>query len=110
MSNADELGLWLIASLRSGIGRDGSAGACRLKDARPAPPMRNPLRRAVTLLARVLRMWRRRAVERHELAALSDRELRDIGLNRYELAHVIRKPFWKECKGPCRPRIEDTLS
>jgi uncharacterized protein YjiS (DUF1127 family) len=107
--NADELALWLIASLRIGSDRDGSADACCLKNTGTVPSVRNPLRPAVTLPARVLRVWWRHRIERRELAALSDRELRDIGLNRYELAHAIRKPFRKECQGRCWPEIEHTF-
>jgi len=39
--------------------------------------------------------WRCRARGRAELAALSDRELRDIGVTRYDARHEIGKPFWR---------------
>jgi uncharacterized protein YjiS (DUF1127 family) len=38
---------------------------------------------------RRFRAWRRRRTELHELAALSDRELRDIGMNAYERAYAL---------------------
>jgi uncharacterized protein YjiS (DUF1127 family) len=46
-------------------------------------------------LARLLGRWRRRVAETRELAALSDRDLRDMGVNRYELEHELRRPTWK---------------
>jgi len=39
--------------------------------------------------------WQRRAHGRAELAALSDRELRDIGVTRYEARREIGKSFWR---------------
>ena len=40
-------------------------------------------------------IWRDRARERHVLAQLSDRELRDIRLNRQQAQLEASKPFWK---------------
>jgi uncharacterized protein YjiS (DUF1127 family) len=46
-------------------------------------------------LAGRLRLWRRRIAESYELRSLSDRELRDFSVNRYEVHHELRKPiFW----------------
>ena len=39
--------------------------------------------------------WRRRMRGRRELALMSDRSLRDIGLTRYDAFQEIRKPFWR---------------
>ena len=39
--------------------------------------------------------WRRRLRDRRELAAMSDRSLRDIGLTRYDADWEARKPFWR---------------
>ncbi len=41
-----------------------------------------------------LLLWQRRANERHALDHLDDRILRDLGLNRAEIAWESRKPFW----------------
>lgn len=58
--------------------------------------------------ARVLRLSRLRAVaarlwrccqiqrEREQLLALSDRELRDIGISRADAIHEARKPLWRD--------------
>ncbi len=53
------------------------------------------LRRVIMRLAGRLRLWRRRIAESYELRSLSDRELRDFSVNRYEVHHELRKPiFW----------------
>ena len=39
--------------------------------------------------------WRHRLRSRRELAALNDRELRDIGVTRNEARGEIDKPFWR---------------
>ena len=39
--------------------------------------------------------WRRRSRDRRELAAMSDRSLRDIGLTRYDATYEASKPFWR---------------
>jgi len=52
-------------------------------------------RRAVRRIARLLRLWRRRIAESHELRAMSDRELRDFGISRYDVEHEAKKAFWR---------------
>jgi len=39
--------------------------------------------------------WQRRATERATLAAMNERELRDIGLARNEVLVEADKPFWR---------------
>ncbi|MDP6345161.1 MAG: DUF1127 domain-containing protein [Alphaproteobacteria bacterium] len=41
-----------------------------------------------------LRLWRRRAQGRAQLARFDDRQLRDIGLSRAGQAWEVGKPFW----------------
>jgi uncharacterized protein YjiS (DUF1127 family) len=48
----------------------------------------------VNVLEQVL-VWHQRMIERRQLAALSDVELRDIGLSRTDIAGEINKPFWR---------------
>ena len=43
----------------------------------------------------MMRTWRERARSRRELAALSDRELQDIGAFRSSISDEIGKPFWR---------------
>jgi uncharacterized protein YjiS (DUF1127 family) len=43
-----------------------------------------------------IRKWRQRARARHELAALGDRMLKDIGVTRADALIQANKPFWKE--------------
>ena len=43
----------------------------------------------------VILLWQERARQRHHLAKLDDRLLRDIGLSRGEAMHETDKPFWR---------------
>jgi len=45
-------------------------------------------------LLTLLLTWHRRARSRRELAALSDTQLRDVGLNRDIIKREAEKPFW----------------
>ena len=49
----------------------------------------------VARIARALAAWQRRARERAQLADMSERELRDIGLTSAESAREDAKPFWR---------------
>jgi uncharacterized protein YjiS (DUF1127 family) len=42
------------------------------------------------------RVWRERSRVRHHLAAMSERELQDIGTCRPEVAYETAKPFWQK--------------
>lgn len=42
-----------------------------------------------------LYLWQERAVQRAQLAALSDRELNDMGISRVQQASEAAKPFWR---------------
>jgi len=53
--------------------------------------MSNPLSTAVD----ALRIWRLRARDRALLGQLSDRTLKDIGLNRSHATFEAAKPFWR---------------
>lgn len=50
---------------------------------------------AWVIIADVVRRWRFRARSRAELAVMSDRDLRDIGLSRADANREGRKAFWK---------------
>jgi len=41
-------------------------------------------------------LWRRRARSRTELARLSERELKDLGIGPSAALYESRKPFWRE--------------
>jgi len=45
--------------------------------------------------AALVGVWRQRARSRRELMMMTDRELRDLGINRYEALYEARKPFWR---------------
>jgi uncharacterized protein YjiS (DUF1127 family) len=59
-----------------------------------ASEARTSPRRLFAELVALIREWQRRARSRRELAALSDRCLRDIGATRYDAYREARKPFW----------------
>nr|WP_302474463.1 DUF1127 domain-containing protein [Roseococcus sp. MDT2-1-1] len=44
---------------------------------------------------RILRIWVQRWQERQELAELSDKALKDIGVTRCEALREVWKPFWR---------------
>ncbi|MGD0641840.1 MAG: DUF1127 domain-containing protein [Roseiarcus sp.] len=46
-------------------------------------------------VARRYRTWTSRARERAQLARMSDRELQDISLTRYDARFEANKPFWR---------------
>jgi uncharacterized protein YjiS (DUF1127 family) len=51
-----------------------------------------------TLLSRLLAAlsaWQHRSRSRHDLAALDERLLRDIGLTRFQVEIESSKPFWR---------------
>jgi uncharacterized protein YjiS (DUF1127 family) len=39
--------------------------------------------------------WRRRARDRYALLAMSERDLRDIGVTRFDAVREAEKPFWR---------------
>lgn len=39
--------------------------------------------------------WQERATQRHALATLDDRILKDVGLGRADVAIEVSKPFWR---------------
>ena len=53
-------------------------------------------RRALARVTCQLRLWRRRRRESAELGLLSARELRDLGIDRYEADNEARKVFWRQ--------------
>ncbi len=49
----------------------------------------------VNRVRRVVGTWRRRIRERQAFARLDYRELRDIGLSRWDVERELAKPFWR---------------
>ena len=47
-----------------------------------------------TLLS-TLRLWRSRFNDRREFPVLEERELRDLGLSRWDVERELAKPFWR---------------
>ncbi len=46
-------------------------------------------------VARMIAIWQRRVRERHQLGTMTDRELRDVGITRFDADELARKPFWR---------------
>jgi len=42
-----------------------------------------------------LRLWRKRRLERRELARWSERDLHDVGLSWSDVVREAEKPFWR---------------
>ena len=53
------------------------------------------LSQAAAAFADLLYGWQERARQRHTLAGLDDRLLRDMGLSRADIAQESAKPFWR---------------
>jgi uncharacterized protein YjiS (DUF1127 family) len=65
----------------------------------PFRPAASPSPTGLATLARsivaTLAEWGRRIRERDALAALTQRELSDIGITRVDAAQEFKKPFWR---------------
>ena len=61
--------------------------------------VRAAMHAAFERVATLLHLWRRRLAESSELRSLSDQELRDFGINRYEAEHAARQAFWRDYRG-----------
>jgi uncharacterized protein YjiS (DUF1127 family) len=55
-------------------------------------PATSTIRRGMFLIG----LWWRRSSDRQMLMMMNDRELRDIGITRYDVLYEARKPFWRE--------------
>ena len=65
---------------------------------RASPGISRRTERRLGLAQRIVllfRLWRRRAVERRELARLDARTLRDIGIARSQIEYDLNRPFWR---------------
>jgi uncharacterized protein YjiS (DUF1127 family) len=64
---------------------------------------RRPFPISLLAIARSMLMlvtaWRQNSRDQRQLAAMSDRELEDIGVCRAEVADRISRSFWREMKG-----------
>lgn len=61
---------------------------CQAYDRRPA------VGSVAAWVARLLGRWRNRIKERQALAMMDARDLRDVGLSRWEIERELAKPFW----------------
>ena len=51
------------------------------------------------MLMQLVEAWRQNSRDQRRLAAMSDRELQDIGVCRGKVAEKIGRSFWPEMKG-----------
>jgi uncharacterized protein YjiS (DUF1127 family) len=49
----------------------------------------------LTKLSETFHVWRKRQIDRRQLARLSDRDLHDVGLSWSDIALEAEKPFWR---------------
>jgi uncharacterized protein YjiS (DUF1127 family) len=61
-----------------------------------APSIASSRLTLISRLTGVLRSWRRRALEREELAQMSRYELHDIGVSSTDHWTETHKPFWRK--------------
>ncbi len=52
-------------------------------------------RREIRSWVAAIDTWWRRSREREILMTMSDRDLKDIGITRYDAQYEARKPFWR---------------
>jgi uncharacterized protein YjiS (DUF1127 family) len=61
----------------------------------PAPENRDKAMTRSKELKHLLSRWLQKRRQRRALSQLTDSELRDIGITRYDAAKEAAKPFWK---------------
>lgn len=57
--------------------------------------MFGPARKSIRGWAALIASWWRRSQDREALMRMTDRDLKDIGLRRYDAYREARKPFWR---------------
>jgi uncharacterized protein YjiS (DUF1127 family) len=73
-----------------------SESLLRFAKTSPGVGARGVLRRYLLAVLSALHTWQRRIQERRELAGLSDQDLRDIAITRYDARIEAAKPFWRD--------------
>jgi uncharacterized protein YjiS (DUF1127 family) len=51
--------------------------------------------RRLAIILETVANWQERAAQRHRLAGLDERMLRDVGLTGADIRHELEKPFWR---------------
>jgi len=75
-----------------------AADGVETKDGPKAMNGRQGIRQALGEICRwieLIEIWRRRSYDRRMLMLMSDSELKDLGVSRYEAYREARKPFWR---------------
>jgi len=87
-----------------------SLACADMGDDRPRPS-REPAASAFAVIEALIalaRVWRERSRTRRRLAAMSERELQDMGICQSEIADEIGKPFWRSFEA-ANARRADTV-
>lgn len=70
--------------------------------------------RPFVAVLKAFRLWVRRRTEARELLAMSERELSDIGMTRYDAVSAARGPLWKsnavQAEQSWRPSVETAVT
>jgi len=77
----------------------GSAVAYRWQDRSKLEALAALVQRVRTAAShgiRVFLLWVDRAAERRQLATMNERDLKDIGITRYDALKEWQKPFWRD--------------
>ena len=59
------------------------------------PGLANNLAGVASWIDRAYGRWQQRAAEQRELAAMTERDLRDARLTRWDVEQEMAKPFWR---------------
>ncbi len=54
-----------------------------------------PLLATLSAVGQLLATWRRRSRDRHELATMDHRTMRDLGISPTDIQFEANKPFWR---------------
>jgi uncharacterized protein YjiS (DUF1127 family) len=76
-----------------------SGTACRWQDQPKLEALAYFMRRVRTAARHAIQafvLWIDRAAERRQLATMNERDLKDIGLTRYDALKEWEKPFWRD--------------
>lgn len=71
-----------------------AGAAAPLVNGAPAPLAGVRRGKIVSLVMETICLWRERSIQRRQLAALGEPQLRDIGVTRSEASAEVNKPFW----------------
>ncbi|WP_119168801.1 DUF1127 domain-containing protein [Algihabitans albus] len=84
-----------VGTLRRFVSHGHTADHDSLADYAKAPLRQSGAVGPLEALINLFIAWQDRANQRHDLAEMDDRLLRDVGLDRLDVEREIAKPFWR---------------